>query len=391
VQQLSTNKKEIRFALTLAGAIALRMLGLFLILPVFMVMAVDVPGFSPLMGGLAVGIYGLSQAILQQPFGWLSDRWGRRKVMLIGLGLFVAGGVVAASADSMTGIIVGRALQGCGAIAGVAMAFAADLTRAERLPITMAIIGMGIGGSFLLSMMLSVPLAHLLGLRGLLGLTAVLGVVGMLLVLTMPGKQPIQTSSASGPEKMGKALWLLSLSAFVLHMLMTMLFVALPGLLITNHELILQDHWKLYVPSMLLSVLLVFPLVRWLGQHKKGASVIPFAFGLLGLAMLFLPQSSTLVWMNVFLIAYFFGFNALEALMPSQVAIITLQQSRGRKMGHYSTFQFLGAFAGGVGGGSLLANFGGMKALMLAGGLSLLWCLVLVVFRKGLFPTSQPG
>ena len=150
------NSRELKLALKLSSVIALRMLGLFLILPVFMILARDISGFTPQLGGLAVGIYGLTQAALQQPFGWLSDRWGRRPVLLLGLFLFAAGGIVAALADSMLALIAGRALQGCGAIAGVAMAFAADFTRPQRRPVSMAIIGLGIGGAFLLSMMLSV-------------------------------------------------------------------------------------------------------------------------------------------------------------------------------------------------------------------------------------------
>ena len=174
--------RELRFAATLSGVITFRMLGLFLILPVFMVLAQDVPGFTPQSAGLAVGVYGLTQAILQQPFGWLSDRYGRRPVLLLGLGLFALGGKAVgvlmcdnlerpnAFTQEHVGILefAGRALQGCGAIAGVAMAFAADVTRPERRAVTMAVIGMGIGGAFLLSMVLSVPLANLLGLGGLL-------------------------------------------------------------------------------------------------------------------------------------------------------------------------------------------------------------------------------
>ena len=141
------NTKELRYAATLSGVITFRMLGLFLILPVFMILAQDIKGFTPMAAGLAVGIYGLTQAALQQPFGWLSDHWGRRPVLLLGLALFALGGIVAALADSMPVLIAGRALQGCGAIAGVAMALAADLTRPERRPVIMAIIGIGIGGS----------------------------------------------------------------------------------------------------------------------------------------------------------------------------------------------------------------------------------------------------
>ena len=215
--------RELKLALTLSGVIALRMLGLFLILPVFMILARDMPGFTPQTGGLAVGIYGLTQAALQQPFGWLSDRWGRRPVLFMGLALFAVGGVVAAMAETMPTLIAGRALQGCGAVAGVAMAFAADFTRPERRSISMAIIGMGIGGAFLLSMMLSVPVATLLGLQGLFWLTAVFGLIGMLLVLTLPRTVVVAAETqAPAPVDM-KPVWMLAMSVFLLHAVMTLL------------------------------------------------------------------------------------------------------------------------------------------------------------------------
>ena len=185
-----THYHEIRYAATLSGVIALRMMGLFLILPVFMILAVEVPGYTPLAAGVAMGIYGLTQAALQQPFGWLSDRWGRRPVLLLGLSLFALGGIVAAMGDSMAALIAGRALQGCGAVAGVAMALAADVSRPEKRSIMMAVIGMGIGASFLVSMMASVPLATLLGLGGLFWLTVLFAVAGIVLVLSVPAVTP---------------------------------------------------------------------------------------------------------------------------------------------------------------------------------------------------------
>jgi MFS family permease len=369
--------------------IGLRMLGLFLILPVFMVLAHDIPGFTPQLGGLAVGIYGLTQALLQQPFGWLSDRWGRRPVMLLGLALFSAGGLVAANADAMSGLVIGRALQGCGAIAGVAMAFAADFTRPEKRPLTMAIIGMGIGAAFLLSMAASVPLANLLGLHGLLGLTGGLGLLGMLLVWTTPRFKAAPTVQAANVVESMKPLWLLSMSVFLLHSVMTLLFVVLPGLLVSRHDFALVEHWKLYVPTMIASVILMLPLLRWMGVRKMEGAILPWAFALLGIALILLSRGFSMAWMATLVIAYFLGFNLLEAAMPSLVARVTGSGARGRKMGLYSTFQFLGAFAGGVGGGVLLAHFGGGAALATAGGICLVWAMLFGGFVKRFFLTGQ--
>jgi MFS family permease len=387
---MPSHSGELRLAFTLSAVIALRMLGLFLILPVFMVLAAAVPGFTPQLGGLAVGIYGLMQALLQQPFGWLSDRWGRRPVLFLGMGLFALGGVLAAQADSMVGLVLGRTVQGCGAVAGVAMAFAADYTRPEKRPLTMAIIGMGIGGSFLLSMLASVPLANLLGLRGLLALTALLGVLGMMLVLTTP-RADARTAvvEAHAAEHM-KPLWLLALSVFLLHTVMTLLFVVLPGLLVKRHTFALAEHWKLYFPAMVLSVLLMLPVLRWMGTRKAEGVILPWAFGILGIALILLAQGFNMASMVSLMVAYFLAFNLLEAAMPALVARVAGSRDRGRRMGLYSTFQFLGAFCGGVGGGFLLAYFGGSFALAIAGWLCLAWGASALWFMPRFFLTSQP-
>ena len=379
---------ELRTGLTLAGVIAFRMLGLFMILPVFMLLAVDMPGFSPAKAGLAIGIYGLTQAALQQPFGKLSDRFGRRPVMLAGLALFAVGGVVAAMADSMEILIAGRALQGCGAIAGVALAFAADQTRAQNRSVIMAIIGMGIGASFLLSMMISVPLSTLLGLNGLFWLTAVLGVMGMLLVLTLPAaretkEEVLQESGSSA------TVWLFAFSVFLLHAVMTLLFVVLPGMLVSQFGFELEYHWRIYVPSMLGSIILVFPLLRRISARKQEKRAMPLAFLVLGGALGLMSLGESLAAMMVFTLVFFLAFNLLEAAMPSVVSQSTGSSGRGRKMGLYTTFQFLGAFAGGLGGGWLLGNSGDVVTLSVAGLLCSLWAVAMLLWLRSIDNKQQ--
>ena len=383
----SENARELRYAATLSSVIALRMLGLFLILPVFMVLAVDIPGFTPQSAGLAVGIYGLTQAVLQQPFGWLSDRWGRRPVLLLGLFLFALGGVLAALAESMQALIVGRALQGCGAIAGVAMALAADVTRPQRRPLVMAVIGIGIGAAFLASMALSVPLALLLGLGGLFWLTVAFALAGIALVLTVP-RSPPRVVEAQGVAEMSQApVWLLALSVFLLHAVMTLLFVTLPPMLVNEVGLGLSEHWKLYVPTMFVSVVLMLPILRRVGASLSEHRMLPWAFAALAVAIGLLPLGGDWTALAALITVYFLGFNLLEAGMPALLSRITGSRGRGRRMGLYSTFQFLGAFFGGVAGGGLLGSVGSAAALSGAGIVCLAWAVILGMLSKRFFLT----
>ena len=382
--------REVRLAATLSGVIALRMLGLFLILPVFMVLAQDMPGFTPWLGGLALGAYGLTQALLQQPFGWLSDRLGRRPVLLGGLMLFAAGGIVAALAESMTGLVFGRALQGCGAIAGVAMAFAADFTRPEKRPIVMAVIGAGIGAAFLVSLVASVPLAGLVGLSGLFWLTAVFALMGMALILTTP-RLAVADHDNGGFEPPVGPVRLLAVSVFLLHAAMTSLFVVLPGRLISAHGLLLAEHWRLYLPAMLVSVLVALPVLAWAGRRGAEHATLPWAFVVLGGAMALLAGPFSAAWLGAWLALYFIGFNVLEAAMPALVARLSGRRGRGRRLGFYSTCQFLGAFAGGLGGGLSLGWFGGYVTLLSAGGFCIFWGLIVVALSSRYFPTGRPN
>jgi MFS family permease len=372
---------ELRTGLTLTGVIAFRMLGLFMILPVFMLLAADMPGFTPAKAGLAVGVYGLTQAVLQQPFGKLSDRFGRRPIMLIGLALFAAGGAIAALADSIEMVIAGRALQGCGAIAGVALAFAADHTRVQNRSVIMAIIGMGIGASFLLSMMISVPLSTLLGLTGLFWLTAVFGVMGMLLVISLPPEHIIEEEDLQETGQ-SSTIWLFALSVFLLHAVMTLLFVVLPGMLVNQFGFELEYHWRIYVPSMLGSVILVFPLLRRITAKKHEQRAMPIAFLVLGLAMGLMSIGQSLAAMMLFALAFFLAFNLLEAAMPSVVSQLSGTAGRGRKMGLYTTFQFLGAFAGGLSGGWLLGSSGAVVTLSVAGLFCTTWAVAMLLWLR---------
>lgn len=378
---------ELRTGITLAGVIAFRMLGLFMILPVFMLLSADMPGFSPFKAGLAVGVYGLTQAVLQQPFGKLSDRFGRRPVMLAGLALFALGGVVAALADTMGMLIIGRALQGCGAIAGVALAFAADHSSAQNRSIVMALIGMGIGASFLLSMMIAVPLSTFLGLNGMFWLTAGFGILGMLLVLSLPGARE---SGEEDLQDSGHSATILpfAISVFLLHAVMTLLFVVLPGMLVKQFDFELALHWRLYVPAMLGSVVLVFPLLRRISARNQDYEALPLAFLALGITLGLMSLGWSVSAMLVFSMGFFLAFNLLEAAMPSMVSRLTGTGGRGRRMGMYTTFQFLGAFAGGVSGGWLLGTSGEIVTLSVAGSFCALWAVAMKLWFR---PVQNPA
>ena len=339
-----------------------RMFGLFALLPVLALYAAGLDGATPLLIGLAVGGYGLSQAALQIPFGSLSDALGRRPVILMGLALFAFGSILAGLSDTIYGVIGGRFLQGAGAVSATLSALLADRTRPEVRTRSMAIFGIGIGASFLLALMLGPVIAAAAGVQSLFWLAAVLAAVCAAMTMLLPAASTASSGfrHRSGKRGIRQALSpeLLRIDAyvFVLHALMTAMFVALPFVLRDDIAMPLSAHWKIYLAALAASLLGTIPLI--VSDEREGKDwVFSVAIVLLvgGLLLLSFVSPSP---MSVFaaLAVFFAGFNFLEAGLPARLSIIAAADSRGAALGVFSSSQFLGAFAGGLLGGLLLAG-----------------------------------
>lgn len=370
---------ETRTVTTLALIYALRMFGLFMVLPVLALFAQDYQGASASLVGIAIGVYGLTQACLQLPFGVWSDRIGRKPVIIIGLALFSLGSAVAAIADNIWLLILGRALQGAGAIASTLMALMTDLTREENRTKAMASIGASIGLSFTLAMVVGPLLAGWMGLSGLFMLTGVLSIFAMvLLLLVVPTpKQQVRSRDARafvsqlGDVFKDKQILRLSFGIFVLHAVLVACFVALPVALV-QAGLLQAEHWKVYLPVMLVAFLMMVPFIIVGEKQQKMKQVLFVAVALLFIGVILLGfELNSVVGISAALFIFFVAFNILEASLPSLVSKFAPAGFKGSAMGVYSTCQFLGAFAGGVLGGflseyySLSAVFWGMSPLLL--------------------------
>jgi len=357
---------ERQAALGLAGVFSLRMLGLFMILPVFALYAEQLHGNTPALAGLAIGVYGFSQALLQIPFGFLSDHYGRKRIIYIGLVIFALGSVVAALADSIWGVILGRALQGGGAVSAAAMALAADLTREEHRIKVMAFIGITIGLSFAVSMVLGPVLNGWIGVPGIFWLTGLLALLGIAVVrfqVPDPVISRIHRDAEPVASQFGRVLGdgqllRLNFGIFTLHLLLTATFVAAP-LALRDAGLASEQHWRVYLPALVLSIVAMAPFViiagrqRWLKPVFLGA-ILVLALTEFGLV----SWHNTVLGIGVLLLAFFTAFNLLEATLPSLIAGMAPPDAKGTAMGIYSSSQFLGAFAGGALGGILHGQFG---------------------------------
>jgi MFS family permease len=369
---------ELRVGASLAGVFGLRMLGLFLILPVFAVHAPKLAGGDNLtLVGIALGAYGLSQAILQIPFGMASDRWGRKPLIYGGLVIFAAGSFVAAGAHDIWTAIAGRTLQGAGAISSVVVALAADLTREQHRTKVMAMIGAMIGLAFAVSLVAAPLLYQWIGMGGLFTLTGVLCIaaIGVVKGLVpdvaarprLPQPAALALRAALAPE-----LLRVNVGIFVLHLVQMAMFVVLP-LKLVDAGLELPGHWKLYLPVVLVSFAFMVPPILYADRRNRPKPVLVGAIVLLIAVQLSLPLAASLLEYALAILAFFVAFNVLEALLPSLVSRLAPAQARGTAIGLYNTTQTLGLFFGGLTGGWLAKHYGAGAVYAACALLSVLW------------------
>ncbi|NNL54067.1 MAG: MFS transporter [Woeseia sp.] len=361
-----------------AGVAVLRMFGLFALLPVLAIFSAGLDGATPLLIGIAVGGYGLTQALLQVPFGTLSDKVGRVPVLLGGLALFAAGSLLAATSDTIWGVVAGRLLQGAGAVSATLTALLADATRENVRTRTMAILGIAIGSSFLLALILGPVVAANFGVRSLFWLAALLAVVAALLVLTLP--RALWRSIASPRLRLGMALrpelLRLDLFVFLLHAMLTASFVALPFVMSNALQLPLAAHWHLYVMALLLSLLGAVPLiVADDRQGKRWTLTVAVLLLLVGQVLLWTAGEHRLQVLGGLAI-FFAGFNFLEAGLPARLSIMASAELRGASLGVFASCQFAGAFVGGVLGGVLLGSGKPESVFIACAAMAALWLLV---------------
>ena len=380
--------QELRAGITLGSLFALRMLGLFLILPVFAVHAPSLRGGDDLvLVGLALGAYGLTQACLQIPYGMAADRLGRKRVIVFGLLVFAAGSFLAAAAQDIWLTILGRCIQGAGAISAAVMALAADLTREEHRTKTMAIIGASIGLVFALSLVAAPALYQAVGMAGIFALTGVLALAGIWVILKGVPREPAEHAE-HGPELGAAALGAvlrdaelrrLNFGILVLHIVQMAMFVVVPQLLVERGGLPVAAHWKVYLPVVLASFVLMLPPLLAAERHGRSRRLFLGAIALLVAVQLWLTWWATgLATIVTGLLGFFVAFNLLEAAIPSLVTRVAPPRAKATALGVYNTTQAFGLFAGGALGGWLAKHFGAEGVFLGAAALALAWAIVAV-------------
>lgn len=377
------NSSEVRATFALGSIFALRMLGLFMIVPVFAIYGQSYTGATPALIGLAIGIYGLSQALLQIPVSLLADRTSRKPLIVIGLLIFAIGGAIAASSTSIWGVILGRAIAGSGAISAVVMALLADVTREEHRGKAMAAMGMSIALSFIVAFSVGPILTHRVGLSGLFWLTSIAGILAMSLLLIVPTPMRALTQNPLGIKtQLYSILKLpdlnrLHFSIFSLHLLMTATFVLIPSQLVEYAHIPVHEHGWIYLPLLLLGFILAIPAIivaeakrRMRRRFLSGVALITVS--LFVLTVFDQNRIGLLVGIGLFFIA----FNTLEALLPSWLAKRAPIAAKATAMGVNASSQFLGAFFGGVLGGQLLTHANSQVSWAILAAVACVWLIV---------------
>ncbi len=383
--ETSMSASERLASVSLAGLFSLRMLGLFMIYPVFSVYAQQLKGATPGTIGLALGIYGLAQGLLQIPFGILSDYWGRKPIIACGLVLFALGSMLAAVSTSIHGVILGRLLQGCGAVGSAILALAADLTREEQRTKAMAIIGMVIGLSFGIAVVAGPILNNWVGVSGIFWFTSLLAFLGLGVLIWLVPRPLVQRHHRDAqpvPAMFGRVLrdgqlLRLNFSVFALHAVLTATFIALPIALHNGVGLAASQQWYLYLPSLVASVFIMVPFIILAEKRQRMRQVLLGAIIVIALSELLMLESTRhLAMLLLALIAFFTAFNLMEATLPSLVSKLAPADGKGTAMGLFSSSQFLGIFFGGLGGGWAFGHYGIAGIFMMLSLLCLIWLII---------------
>ena len=376
---------EIRQVLLIALIAMLRMFGLFSLLPVISIYASNLDGATPILIGLSVGAYGLTQALLQIPFGFFSDKIGRKPVIFFGLIIFIFGSLISFYSETIIGLILGRLLQGAGAISATLSALLSDVTRDSVRTKSMAIFGVGIGASFLLSLMLGPIISSHFGVRSLFIIAVFMSTVSIFILVAMPNVKRLNYHPPLDiGELVKRPILLCNINIFFLHLVLTVIFVIFPFMMISEFNVSTENQWKFYMSSLIVSLIFSGPLIMNDDRKKKKMSLIyPIASLLFSQIVLIIGEDSSLLLFSSLLV-FFISFNYLEATLPSRISIFSKKEIKGATLGVFSSCQFLGAFFGGLIGGILIGLFEPSQAHLLLTIIIFVWFLIIFAFRRDL-------